>query len=61
MFLSAFAALRNPLSRACYDRKIAQGIRHNQALIARARRRCAVLYVMLRDGTLYQTDHPLAA
>jgi transposase len=61
LFLSAFAALHNPLSRAYYDRKIAQGKRHNQALIALARRRCDVLYAMLRDGTLYQTDHPLAA
>ncbi len=28
--------------------------RHNQALIALARRRCDVLFAMLRDGTLYQ-------
>ena len=54
LFLSAFAALRDPVSRAYYDRKIAQGKRHNQALIALARRRCDVLYAMLRDGTLYQ-------
>ncbi len=53
MFLSAFAALRDPASRAYYDRKIAQGKRHNQALIALARRRSDVLYAMLRDGTLY--------
>lgn len=51
---SAFAALRDPESRAYYDRKIAQGKRHNQALIALARRRSDVLYAMLRDGTLYQ-------
>ncbi|TFC30323.1 IS110 family transposase [Cryobacterium sp. TMT2-18-3] len=61
LFLSAFAALRDPVSRAYYDRKIDQGKRHNQALIALARRRCDVLYAMLRDGTLYQTDHQLAA
>lgn len=54
MFLSAFAALRDPESRGYYDRKIAQGKRHNQALIALARRRSDVLYAMLRDGTLYQ-------
>jgi transposase len=54
MFLSAFAALRNPESRAYYDRKVAQGKRHNQALLALARRRSDVLYAMLRDGTLYQ-------
>lgn len=61
LFLSAFAALRDPVSRAYYDRKIAQGKRHNQALIALARRRCDVLFAMLRDGTLYQADHRLAA
>lgn len=54
MFLSAFAALRDPESRAYYDRKIAQGKRHNQALLALARRRSDVLYALLRDGTLYQ-------
>lgn len=61
LFLSAFAALRDPVSRAYYDRKIAQGKRHNQALIALARRRCDVLFAMLRDGSLYQADHALAA
>ncbi len=61
LFLSAFAALRDPVSRAYYDRKIAQGKRHNQALIALARRRCDVLFAMLRDGTLYETEHRLAA
>ncbi|HDR9242414.1 TPA: IS110 family transposase [Burkholderia vietnamiensis] len=54
LFLSAFAALRDPVSRAYYSRKIQQGKRHNQALIALARRRCDVLFGMLRDGTIYQ-------
>jgi transposase len=53
LFLSAFAALRDPVSRAYYDRKIHQGKWHNQALIALARRRCDVLFAMLRDGTFY--------
>lgn len=61
LFLSAFAGLRDPISRAYYDRKITQGKRHNQALIALARRRCDVLFAMLRDGTLYETKHALAA
>ena len=61
LFLSAFAALRDPVSRIYYDRKISQGKRHNQDLIALARRRCDVLYAMLRDGTLYETEHHLAA
>ena len=54
LYLSAFAALGDPTSRAYYERKKAQGKRHNQALIALARRRCDVLYAMMRDGTLYQ-------
>lgn len=48
LFLSAFAALRDPVSRACYACKVQQGKRHNQALIALARRRCDVLFAMLR-------------
>lgn len=46
MFLSAFASLRDP----AYARKISEGKRHNQALIALARRRRDVLFAMLRDG-----------
>jgi hypothetical protein len=61
MFLSAFAALRDPESRAYYDRKISQGKRHNQALLALARRRSDVLYAMLRDGTLYHAPQADAA
>jgi len=61
LFLSAFAALKDPLSRAYYDRKRAQGKKHNHALIALARRRCDVIYAMLRDGTLYETKTPAAA
>jgi len=60
-FLSAFAALKDPLSRAYYDRKRAEGKRHNQALIALARRRCDVLFAMLRDGTLYNAPNPTTA
>lgn len=33
---------------------IMQHKRHNEALIALARRRCDVLYAMLRTGSLYQ-------
>ena len=60
-FLSAFAALSDPVSRAYYDRKRAEGKRHNQALIALACRRCDVLFAMLRDGCLYETPQPRAA
>ncbi len=55
LFLSAFAALRaDPVSRAYYDRKRAQGKKHNAALICLARRRCDVLHAMLKTGTHYQ-------
>ncbi|MFB9405356.1 transposase, partial [Pseudarthrobacter polychromogenes] len=61
LYLSAFAALKDPLSRAYYDRKRAEGKHHNQALLALARRRCDTLYAMLRDGSLYQAQTPTAA
>ena len=53
LFLSAFASLADPVSRAYYDRKRAQGKRHNAALICLARRRTDVLYAMLRDRQPY--------
>lgn len=53
-FLSAFAALGDPASRAQYDKKIAQGEHHTQALLCLARRRTDVLFPMLRDGTFYE-------
>jgi len=54
LFLSAFASLKDPASRAYYDRKRAEKKRHNAALICLARRRVDVLFAMLRDGTPYQ-------
>ncbi|WP_226435956.1 IS110 family transposase [Rhodococcus yananensis] len=54
LFLSAFAALHDPTSRAYYDRKRAEGKRHNAALICLARRRCDVLHAMLKNKTFYQ-------
>jgi transposase len=60
-FLAAFAALRDPVSRAYYDRKRAEGKKHNAALICLARRRCDVLFAMLRSKTLYQHPAPQAA
>lgn len=61
LYLSAFAALRDPTSRAYYDRKRAEHKSHQHALLALARRRCDVLYAMLRDGTCYDPNHALAA
>ncbi|MEY2229357.1 IS110 family transposase [Streptomyces sp. BF23-19] len=53
-FLSAFAALADPTSRAYYDKKISQGKHHTQALLCLARRRADVLFALLRDGTFYE-------
>ena len=65
MFLAAFASLRDPVSRAFYDRKRAEGKRHNAAIICLARRRCDVILAMLRSRTPYQAevphDQPVAA
>ena len=58
LILSAFAALHHPPSRAYYDRKRAEGKRHNQAIIALARRLSEALFAMLRDGTLYEDPAP---
>lgn len=54
LFLSAFASLGDPASRAYYDRKRAEGKRHNAALICLARRRVDVLLAMIRTGTAYR-------
>jgi transposase len=58
LFLSAFASLADPVSRAYYDRKRAEGKRHNSALICLTRRRLDVLYAMLRDGQPYRPPVP---
>jgi transposase len=60
-FLAAFASLNDPASRAYYDKKIAQGKRHTQALLCLARRRIDVLFAMLRDGTFYESRPATAA
>ncbi|WP_196791752.1 transposase [Motilibacter deserti] len=51
LFLSGFASLGAPASRAYYDRKRAEGKRHNAALICLARRRVDVLLGMFRART----------
>ena len=58
MFLAAFASLRDPASKAFYERKRAEGKRHNAALICLARRRCDVILAMLRTGQPYQPARP---
>jgi transposase len=54
LFLAAFASLKHPPSRTYYDRKRAEGKRHNQAVLCLARRRVDVLHAMLTHGTPYQ-------
>jgi len=54
MFLAAFASLRSPDSKVFYDRKRAEGKKHNAALICLARRRCDVILAMLRNGEHYR-------
>ena len=61
MFLAAFASLRDPASKAFYDRKRAEVKRHNAALICLARRRCDVILAMLRTGQPYRLTHPAPA
>jgi transposase len=61
LFLAAFASLRHAPSRTYYDRKRAEGKRHNQALLCLARRRVDVLHAMLSHGTPYRSPAPLAA
>lgn len=63
-FLAAFASLAHPPSRAYYDRKRAEGKKHNAALICLARRRVDVLHAMLRTKTTYKiptAEQPQAA
>lgn len=61
LYLSAFSALKHQSSRTYYDRKRAERKSHKQALVALARRRCDVLFVMLRDNANYDPEHALAA
>ena len=48
--MAAFTSLRaDAASRAYYDRKRAEGKKHNAALICLARRKTDVLFAMMRD------------
>ncbi len=60
MFLAAFAPLRDPASKAFYDRKRAERKRHNNAaLICLAR--CDVILAMIRTRQPYQPSRPAPA
>lgn len=59
LFRSAWvASTSDPQSAAYYQRKRAEGKKHNAAIICLARRRCDVLHAMLRDRTPYQPPTP---
>lgn len=62
LFMAAFTSLRaDPASRTYYDRKRAEGKKHNAALICLARRKCDVLFAMIRDQRRYTPSIPAAA
>jgi hypothetical protein len=61
LFLSAFVVLHDSASRTYYDRKRAEGKKHNAALICLARRRCDVLYAMLKNHEPYRSPAVTAA
>jgi transposase len=61
-YYSAMIAIAHcPDSKRFYARKRAEGKRHNQAVLALARRRVNVLWALLRDQRSYQPTAPLAA
>ncbi|HHN78523.1 MAG TPA: IS110 family transposase [Phycisphaerales bacterium] len=54
MFLASFVATQHdPHARAYYERKRAEGKRHNAAVICVARRRCDLILAMLKTATPY--------
>lgn len=59
MFTAAFVATQHdPDARAYYQRKRAEGKRHNAAVICVARRRCNIILAMLKTQTPYQPQQP---
>jgi transposase len=53
LWLSAFCSLHHPPSRDYYAMKRSQGKQHNAAVLCLARRRCDLIYKMLRTGLSY--------
>lgn len=60
-FQSAFIALAHVESKAFYDRKRAEGKRHNQAVIALARRRINVIWAILNTRQPFRENFKSAA
>ncbi|AER69488.1 Hypothetical protein Cp106_1429 [Corynebacterium pseudotuberculosis 1/06-A] len=62
LFYSAFAAIRShEPSRQYYERKRAEGKRHNAAVICLARRRCNVIYAILKNKEFFREIPPRPA
>ena len=60
--MAALATLKaDGPNRDYYQRKRAEGRRHQQALIALARRRIDVLWALLRDNRCFDLDPPAPA
>jgi transposase len=60
-YYSAMVSIGSCLeSRRFYDRKRAEGKRHNQAVLALARRRVNVLWALVRDQRPYRPAPPAA-
>ena len=54
LFRSAWvASCHDPVSKAYYDKKRAEGKKHNAAVICLARRRLNVMFALVRDGSFY--------
>lgn len=54
MFLAAFVASQHdPWAKAYYQRKRAEGKKHNAAIVCLARRRCDLILAMLKTATPY--------
>jgi transposase len=59
-YLSALSSLSGPgPNRDYYQRKRAQGRKHQQALMALARRRVDVLWALLRDNRCFELSAPI--
>lgn len=55
LFRSAWvASCHDPVSKAYYEKKRAEGKKHNAAVICLARRRLNVMFAMIRNGSFYQ-------
>lgn len=61
LFRSAWvASCHDPISIAYYQRKRAEGKKHNAAIMCLARRRCDVLYSMIKTAPSPKKKAPVA-